>query len=72
MIFVVTGTVVCVGFVAPRYVDVMLALIDKGGEFVSNDIWHRVVQVITEQPSLQPYGCTKVVQLLQRVGAVVP
>ena len=49
-----------------RYVDVMLALIEKGGEFVSNDIWHRVVQVITDQPALQPYCCRKVVALLER------
>jgi hypothetical protein len=44
----------------------MLALIEKGGEFVSNDIWHRVVQVIMEQPSLQPHCCTRVVGLLTR------
>nr|AAS79593.1 putative adapitin protein [Ipomoea trifida] len=35
------------------YVDVILQLIDKAGEFVSDDIWFRVVQFVTNNEDLQ-------------------
>ncbi|RWW31566.1 hypothetical protein BHE74_00043703, partial [Ensete ventricosum] len=35
------------------YVDVILQLIDKAGDFVSDDIWYRVVQFVTNNEDLQ-------------------
>ncbi|CAL9232962.1 unnamed protein product [Arabidopsis halleri] len=35
------------------YVDVILQLIDKAGDFVSDDIWFRVVQFVTNSEDLQ-------------------
>jgi len=50
------------------YVDAMLELIEKGGEFVGDDIWFRVVQVITNEPSLQAYCAQKICKGLQMGG----
>lgn len=41
------------------YVDVNLQLIDKAGDFVSDDIWYRVVQFVTNNEDLQPYAAAK-------------
>lgn len=38
-----------------RYVDVILQLIDKAGDFVSDDIWYRVVQFVTNNEDLQVF-----------------
>mmetsp|Transcript_14461 Transcript_14461/g.49746 ORF Transcript_14461/g.49746 Transcript_14461/m.49746 type:complete len:982 (-) Transcript_14461:286-3231(-) len=38
------------------YIDVIVALIEKAGEFVSDDVWHRVVQIVTNNPDLQQYA----------------
>ncbi|CAI9768564.1 unnamed protein product [Fraxinus pennsylvanica] len=42
------------------YVDVILQLIDKAGDFVSDDIWFRVVQFVTNNEDLQTYAAVKV------------
>mmetsp|Transcript_28079 Transcript_28079/g.53476 ORF Transcript_28079/g.53476 Transcript_28079/m.53476 type:complete len:1010 (+) Transcript_28079:139-3168(+) len=47
------------------YVDVMIEMIEKGGEFVSDDIWYRVVQVITNDDALQGYCADKMAELLR-------
>jgi AP-2 complex subunit alpha len=36
-----------------RYVVVILQLIEKAGDFVSDDIWYRVVQFVTNNEDLQ-------------------
>ncbi|CAN0900448.1 AP-2 complex subunit alpha-2 [Linum grandiflorum] len=41
------------------YVDVILQLIDKAGDVVSDDIWFRVVQFVTNNEDLQPYAAAK-------------
>ncbi|XP_078160868.1 AP-2 complex subunit alpha-1-like [Carex rostrata] len=41
------------------YVDVILQLIDKAGDFVSDDIWYRVVQFVTNNEDLQSYAASK-------------
>ncbi|KAH7288142.1 hypothetical protein KP509_31G014300 [Ceratopteris richardii] len=41
------------------YVDVILQLIDKAGDFISDDIWYRVVQFVTNNDDLQAYGALK-------------
>lgn len=38
------------------YIDVILKLIQLAGDFVSNDIWHRVIQVVTNNDNLQAYA----------------
>eukprot|EP00322_Chrysochromulina_rotalis_P022706 CAMPEP_0115844158 /NCGR_PEP_ID=MMETSP0287-20121206/8689_1 /TAXON_ID=412157 /ORGANISM="Chrysochromulina rotalis, Strain UIO044" /LENGTH=666 /DNA_ID=CAMNT_0003297885 /DNA_START=53 /DNA_END=2050 /DNA_ORIENTATION=+ len=43
------------------YVDVVLSLITSAGDFVSEEIWYRVVQIITnEGDALQAYAAQKV------------
>lgn len=39
--------------------DAVLRLIDKAGDFVSDDIWYRVVQVVTNNDDLQAYAAEK-------------
>lgn len=41
-----------------RYVDVILQLIDKAGDFVSDDIWFRVVQFVMNNDDLQVIKCS--------------
>ncbi|GAA0149720.1 membrane traffic protein [Lithospermum erythrorhizon] len=48
------------------YVDVILQLIDKAGDFVSDDIWFRVVQFVTNNEDLQPYAAVKAKEYLQK------
>jgi AP-2 complex subunit alpha len=36
-------------------VDVILQLIEKAGDFVSDDIWYRVVQFVTNNDDLQVF-----------------
>lgn len=42
-----------------RYVDVILQLVEKAGDFVSDDIWYRVVQIVTNNDDLQAYAASK-------------
>uniref|UniRef100_A0A2C9VYG3 AP-2 complex subunit alpha n=1 Tax=Manihot esculenta TaxID=3983 RepID=A0A2C9VYG3_MANES len=48
------------------YVDVILQLIDKAGEFVSDDVWFRVVQFVTNNEDLQPYAAAKAREYLDK------
>ncbi|WOL06225.1 AP-2 complex subunit alpha-1-like [Canna indica] len=48
------------------YVDVILQLIDKAGDFVSDDIWYRVVQFVTNNEDLQPYAAAKAREYLEK------
>ncbi|KAK4286380.1 hypothetical protein QN277_002941 [Acacia crassicarpa] len=48
------------------YVDVILQLIDKAGDFVSDDIWFRVVQFVTNNEDLQPYAASKAREYLDK------
>ncbi|ONK80440.1 uncharacterized protein A4U43_C01F17740 [Asparagus officinalis] len=48
------------------YVDVILQLIDKAGDFVSDDIWYRVVQFVTNNEDLQPYAAVKAREYLDK------
>ena len=42
------------------YVDVMITLIERAGEFSTKDIWHSTVQLITNNDDLHMYAATKV------------
>ncbi|CAN6452639.1 unnamed protein product [Victoria cruziana] len=48
------------------YVDVILQLIDKAGDFVSDDIWYRVIQFVTNNDDLQPYAAAKAREYLDK------
>ncbi|XP_071721860.1 AP-2 complex subunit alpha-2-like [Rutidosis leptorrhynchoides] len=48
------------------YVDVILQLIDKAGDCVSDDIWFRVVQFVTNNEDLQSYAAAKAREYLDK------
>jgi len=54
------------GCVLQWYVDVVLALLERAGDFCSDDIWHRVVQLITNNEGSQVYAAGQVVEVLRR------
>jgi AP-2 complex subunit alpha len=47
------------------YIDVVLQLITLAGDFVNEDIWFRVVQIVTNNDELQEYAATNVLKALQ-------
>jgi len=47
------------------YIDVIFKLLTAAGDYVSEDVWHRVVQIITNHENLQAYAAEKVLGLLQ-------
>lgn len=52
-----------------RYVDVVLQLLEKAGDFVSDDIWQRVVQLVANNPAMQHYAAKSVAEVLGRGAA---
>eukprot|EP00457_Paulinella_chromatophora_P000942 gb/GEZN01000944.1/.p1 GENE.gb/GEZN01000944.1/~~gb/GEZN01000944.1/.p1 ORF type:complete len:996 (-),score=239.00 gb/GEZN01000944.1/:356-3343(-) len=50
------------------YVDVVLQLISEAGDFVTDDIWHRVVQIVTNEPDLQQYAAETCWTFLNKTG----
>jgi AP-2 complex subunit alpha len=48
------------------YVDVILHLLASAGDHVCPEIWHRLVQLVTNTPSLHSYAANAVLQLLSR------
>lgn len=51
---------------AQWYVDVVLALLERAGDFCSADVWHRVVQLVTNNEGSQAYAAEQVMEVLQR------
>lgn len=51
------------------YVDTILRIISTSGQHVSEEIWHRVVQIITNDEGLQPYATSKIFETLQAAGS---
>jgi len=47
------------------YVDVILQLITLAGDFVSDDIWHRVIKIVTNHEDVQEYAARIVFKALQ-------
>lgn len=47
------------------YVDVAMDLIAKAGEFASDDIWQRVIQLVTNNESMRDYAANKVIDSLK-------
>ncbi|KAG5438122.1 hypothetical protein PCANB_002973 [Pneumocystis canis] len=48
------------------YIDTMLLLINISGEHISDDIWHRFIQVITNNGELQKYAANAVLKYLKK------
>jgi AP-2 complex subunit alpha len=48
------------------YVDIILQLIQLAGDQVSDDIWFRVVQIVTNHPNLQKYAAETVFKALSK------
>ena len=51
------------------YVDASMDLIERAGEHVSEDIWHRVIQLVTNNDDMKEYAANKVIEALKRGGA---
>jgi len=51
------------------YVDVILQLIAIAGDHVSEDVWYRVVQIVTSNPDLQKYAAATVLKALKSAAA---
>jgi AP-2 complex subunit alpha len=51
------------------YMDVVLQLLERSGDFVSDEIWHRAVQLVTNNPSMQEYAARNVAEALKRGAA---
>jgi len=47
------------------YIDVIISLIDKAGDHVSDEVWYRVVQIVTNNESLQSHAAANVLRKLQ-------
>eukprot|EP00884_Botryococcus_braunii_P018832 jgi/Botrbrau1/5632/Bobra.55_1s0021.1 len=48
------------------YLDIMLTLIERAGEYASKDVWHSTIQLITNYPELHTYAAVKAHSALQR------
>ena len=42
--------------ISPRYLDVMLKLVRIAGDHVTEEVWHRVVQMVTNRTDVQDYA----------------
>lgn len=42
------------------YVDVALSLLERAGDFCGEDIWHRMVQLVTNSAPMQAYAAERV------------
>ncbi|GFR46483.1 hypothetical protein Agub_g8060 [Astrephomene gubernaculifera] len=52
------------------YMDVVLQLLERSGDFVSDEIWHRAVQLVTNNPGpMQEYAARNVAEALKRGAA---
>ena len=47
------------------YLDTMVQVIMCAGDFVSEDVWHRIVQIITNNPDMQEYAAEKMLGIVK-------
>eukprot|EP01028_Stygiella_incarcerata_P010201 TRINITY_DN515_c0_g1_i1.p1 TRINITY_DN515_c0_g1~~TRINITY_DN515_c0_g1_i1.p1 ORF type:complete len:1037 (-),score=231.97 TRINITY_DN515_c0_g1_i1:2792-5548(-) len=47
------------------YVDIILRLIHLAGDFVSDEVWFRVVQIVANTPDVQTYAATNILKEVQ-------
>ncbi|ORX99519.1 putative alpha-adaptin C [Basidiobolus meristosporus CBS 931.73] len=50
------------------YVDTMLQLISSAGDHISDEVWYRVVQIITNNENLQEYAVRSILHTLNQVN----
>jgi AP-2 complex subunit alpha len=48
-----------------RYVDTVLRLIHLAGDSVSDDVWHRIIQIVANHKDLQAYAAENVYRALE-------
>ena len=48
-----------------RYVDTVLQVIAIAGDFVGSEVWHRVVQIVTNSKDLHAYAAERLFAALQ-------
>jgi len=51
------------------YLETILTLITLAGDFISDDIWHRMVQIVTNNKDLQPVAAEKLFVALESTRA---
>lgn len=47
------------------YLDTLVKVIMVAGDFVSEDVWHRVVHIVTNHPELHEYASEKLCEIVQ-------
>lgn len=47
------------------YLDTLVKVIMVAGDFVSEDVWHRVVHIVTNHPELHEYASQKLCEIVQ-------
>ena len=47
------------------YLDTLVKVIMVAGDFVSEDVWHRIVHIVTNHPELHEYAAEKLCEIVQ-------
>lgn len=47
------------------YIDIMIQVILAAGDYVAEEVWFRVIQVITNSPDVQEYACEKLLSAVK-------
>eukprot|EP00968_Pinguiococcus_pyrenoidosus_P023696 scaffold3953_cov236-Pinguiococcus_pyrenoidosus.AAC.3 len=47
------------------YLGVILRLLETSGKFVLEDVWHRAVHIVTNNPKLQQYAASQAIRLIE-------
>lgn len=55
---------VLIVFVVFRYVDVILNLIRIAGDYVSEEVWYRVIQIVINRDEVQGYAAKTVFEVM--------
>lgn len=64
--------ILCLGvyLFLPRYVDTILQLIKVAGDYVSEEVWHRVIQIVINRDDAQGYAAKTVFEVRSVLGCV--
>lgn len=54
------------------YVDVILKLIRIAGDYVSEEVWYRVIQIVVNREDVQGYAAKTVFEALQVICCGIP
>eukprot|EP00798_Chlamydomonas_sp_ICE-L_P020227 gene20227-26980_t len=50
------------------YIDLVLQLLERAGEMIHPDVWHRVVDLVRNNPPMQPYAARSVIAVIRRAN----